>query len=149
MTTQSPADAAQRDYAPYNPAEHEQAWYRRWEERGYFKPRNPDSGKPPFVITMPPPNVTGALHIGHALTAAIEDALIRWHRMRGEPSLWVPGRDHAGIAGQLVVERELARQGISRHDLGRERFLDHVWDWMETYGGVIRTQHKRLGVSAD
>jgi valyl-tRNA synthetase len=149
MSSASPEGAAEREYAPYNPAEHEQAWYRRWEERGYFKPRFDGSGRRPFVITMPPPNVTGALHIGHALTATVEDALIRWHRMRGEPALWVPGRDHAGIAGQLVVERELNRQGINRHDIGRERFLDHVWDWMQTYGGIIQNQHRRLGASAD
>ena len=149
MTIDSAAEAPERDYAPYNPAEVEQALYQRWEARGYFKPRPSPEGKPPFVITMPPPNVTGALHIGHALTASIEDALIRWHRMLGQPALWVPGRDHAGIAGQLVVERKLAEEGISRHDLGREKFLDHVWDWMHTYGEVIRDQHKRLGVSAD
>src|SRR5215210_4767404 len=149
MTSDLAAEQSGRDYAPYDPAAVEQSTYQRWEQRGYFKPRPSPDGKPPFVMTMPPPNVTGALHIGHALTAAIQDALIRWHRMRGEPTLWVPGRDHAGIAGQLVVERQLAEQGISRHDLGREKFLEHVWDWMQTYGSIIQTQHRRLGVSAD
>jgi valyl-tRNA synthetase len=149
MTSDLAAEQSSRDYAPYDPAAVEQSTYQRWEECGYFKPRPSQSGKPPFVMTMPPPNVTGALHIGHALTAAIQDALIRWHRMRGEPTLWVPGRDHAGIAGQLVVERQLAQQGISRHDLGREKFLEHVWDWMHTYGQIIQIQHKRLGASAD
>jgi valyl-tRNA synthetase len=149
MTSDLAAEQSSRDYAPYDPAAVEQSTYQRWEERGYFKPRPSPAGKPPFVMTMPPPNVTGALHIGHALTAAIQDALIRWHRMRGEPTLWVPGRDHAGIAGQLVVERQLAQQGISRHDLGREKFLEHVWDWMHTYGQIIQIQHKRLGASAD
>jgi valyl-tRNA synthetase len=149
MTSDLAAEQSSRDYAPYDPAAVEQSTYQRWEECGYFKPRPSQAGKPPFVMTMPPPNVTGALHIGHALTAAIQDALIRWHRMRGEPTLWVPGRDHAGIAGQLVVERQLAQQGISRHDLGREKFLEHVWDWMHTYGQIIQIQHKRLGASAD
>jgi valyl-tRNA synthetase len=149
MTTESAAEQPGRDYAPYDPAAVEQPIYERWERCGYFRPRASVDGKPPFVMTMPPPNVTGALHIGHALTASIQDALIRWHRMRGEPTLWVPGRDHAGIAGQLVVERQLAQEGISRHDLGRERFLEHVWDWMHSYGSIIQTQHKRLGASAD
>jgi valyl-tRNA synthetase len=151
MTTDGPAsETAGRDYTPYDPSAVEQEMYRRWEESGYFKPRFTSPDREPFVITMPPPNVTGALHIGHALTAAVEDALIRWHRMLGDPTLWVPGRDHAGIAGQLVVERKLAADtGMTRHDLGRERFLDLVWDWMNTYGSMIRTQHKRLGVSAD
>jgi valyl-tRNA synthetase len=146
---QAMPEAAGRDYAPYDPAEVEQALYQRWEERGYFKPRPVPDGKPPFVITMPPPNVTGALHIGHALTATIQDALIRWHRMLGEPTLWVPGRDHAGIAAQLVVERLLAEEGLSRHDLGREKFVERMWAWMDKYGKVIQIQHKRLGASAD
>jgi valyl-tRNA synthetase len=99
---------------------------------------------------MPPPNVTGELHIGHAMFVTLEDILCRWHRMMGEPTLWVPGRDHAGIAGQLVVERYLKEQsGLTRHDLGREAFLDQVWEWMDTYGKRIRYQLYRLGASAD
>jgi valyl-tRNA synthetase len=101
------------------------------------------------VITMPPPNVTGGLHNGHTLFVTLEDVLIRWHRMLGDPSLWVPGRDHAGIAGQLVVERDLRARGIDRHELGREKFLDQMWEWMETYGLQIQKQLRRLGASAD
>ena len=117
MTTEATAEAAGRDYAPYNPTEVESVWYQRWEERGYFKPRPAVAGRSTFVITMPPPNVTGALHLGHAIFTTLEDILIRWHRMLGDETLWVPGRDHAGIAAQVVVERLLAEEGISRHDL--------------------------------
>ena len=98
---------------------------------------------------MPPPNVTGGLHNGHTLFVTLEDVMIRWHRMLGDPSLWVPGRDHAGIAGQLVVERDLKSKGIDRHDLGREKFLDQMWEWMETYGLQIQKQLRKLGASAD
>jgi len=132
----------------YDPKEVEARWYDRWLELGVFKP-DPDPSKQPFCIIMPPPNVTGELHLGHALTASIEDLLTRWHRMRGDATLWLPGRDHAGIAGQLVVERELATEGKTRHDLGREAFLDRMWDWMERYGEAITLQHRRLGVSVD
>jgi valyl-tRNA synthetase len=139
-------------YAPYNPQETESRWYDFWLEHNLFKPEShPNFGKrPPFVITMPPPNVTGALHLGHAETIALEDLMLRWHRMLGDPSLWVPGRDHAGIAGQLVVERDLReKRGISRHDLGREKFLEQMWEWMESYGHYIQTQLRKLGASAD
>ncbi|HEX3246144.1 MAG TPA: valine--tRNA ligase, partial [Chloroflexota bacterium] len=133
----------------FDPSAVEERTYASWLEAGYFKPRW-TPGKQPFVMTMPPPNVTGELHIGHALTIAIEDTLVRWHRMMGEPTLWVPGRDHAGIAGQLVVERHLAQQSnLSRHDLGREKFLDQVWEWMNEYGKRIQFQLHRLGTSAD
>src|SRR4051794_6632508 len=100
MADEQTTETASRDYAPYKPADVEEALYQWWESRGYFKPRVDQENKAPFVIILPPPNVTGALHIGHALTASIEDALIRWHRMQGEPALWLPGRDHAGIAAQ-------------------------------------------------
>jgi valyl-tRNA synthetase len=100
-------------------------------------------------VIMPPPNVTGELHVGHALTAAIEDAVVRWHRMLGDPTLWLPGRDHAGIAAQLVVERTLTQEGKTRYDLGREQFLERMWDWIHRYGGIIDEQHRRLGVSVD
>ncbi len=126
----------------------EERLYRFWEEGGYFRPRMEGGGRP-FVITMPPPNVTGALHLGHAMVAAIEDLMTRWHRMRGEPTLWLPGVDHAGIATQNVVERELAGEGLTRHDLGRERFLERVWQWVHTYRARITEQHRRLGVSCD
>ena len=126
----------------------EERLYRFWEEGGYFRPRMVP-GRAPFVITMPPPNVTGALHLGHAMTATIEDILTRWHRMRGDPTLWLPGEDHAGIATQNVVERELAGEGLTRHDLGRERFLERVWEWVRVYRARITHQHRRLGVSCD
>ena len=132
----------------YNAAEIEQPLYDWWESQGYFKPTI-DPNQKPFVISMPPPNVTGALHLGHAITAAIEDALIRYHRLLGQPTLWVPGTDHAGIATQNVVERELAKEGLTRHDLGREKFIERVWQWKEYYHARITEQHRRLGVSCD
>ena len=132
----------------YDPKTVERALYDWWEAQGYFKPRLVE-GRRPFVISMPPPNVTGKLHLGHAMTASIEDLMIRYHRMRGDPTLWVPGSDHAGIATQNVVERELAREGKTRHDLGREAFVARVWQWKEKYGGLITQQHRRLGVSCD
>ncbi len=145
-----------RGYAPYDPQAVEARLYDAWRRAGYFKPRFPEGlprssePKTPFVITMPPPNVTGELHIGHAMFVTFQDILIRWHRMLGEPTLWVPGRDHAGIAGQLVVERHLKEQtGLTRHDLGREAFLDQVWEWMRDYGQRIRYQLFKLGASAD
>nr|BBH89376.1 valine--tRNA ligase [Thermosporothrix sp. COM3] len=132
----------------YEPQAVEGKWYRFWEEGGYFKPRPRPSGKP-FVISMPPPNVTGALHLGHAITATIEDILIRYHRMRGDDTLWVPGEDHAGIATQTVVERQLAKEGTDRHQLGREAFIERVWQWVHQYKHRIQDQHRRLGASCD
>ena len=108
-----------------------------------------DPAKKPFVVIMPPPNVTGELHMGHALTTALEDLMVRWHRMRGEPTLFLPGSDHAGIATQVVVERMLASDGVSRHDIGRERFVERVWSWVDQYGSRIDEQLKRLGASCD
>jgi len=132
----------------YDPGAVEEKWYRFWEEGGYFKPRMVE-GRRPFVISMPPPNVTGALHLGHAITATIEDIMIRYHRMAGDPTLWVPGEDHAGIATQAVVERQLAAEGTDRHKIGRERFLERVWEWVRTYKHRIQDQHRRLGASCD
>jgi valyl-tRNA synthetase len=132
----------------YEPGSVEAKWYRFWEEGGYFKPR-PNPARKPFVISMPPPNVTGALHLGHAITATVEDSLIRYHRMRGDETLWVPGEDHAGIATQTVVERLLAREGTDRHKIGREAFIERVWQWVHQYKSRIQDQHRRLGVSAD
>ena len=132
----------------YNPTDVEPRIYRFWEEGGYFTPKI-EPGKDPFVVIMPPPNVTGELHLGHALTAATEDVLIRWHRMMGDPALWLPGKDHAGIATQWVVERQLAQEGTSRTELGRDAFLERVWQWVERYGNTIDEQHKRLGASCD
>jgi valyl-tRNA synthetase len=132
----------------YNAADVEQRIYRSWLENGYFTPVN-DHNKTPYCIIMPPPNVTGELHLGHALTAAMEDALCRWHRMLGEPTLWLPGKDHAGIGTQWVVERMLAGEGTNRHELGREKFVERVWEWVGKYGHIIDEQHKRLGASCD
>jgi valyl-tRNA synthetase len=132
----------------YDPRALEEGVYDRWDAAGYFAPRDrPD--RTPFVIVMPPPNVTGELHIGHALFVTIEDIMTRWHRMLGDPTLWLPGADHAGIAGQWVVEKELAREGLTRHDLGRDQFLERVWIFMNRYRGRIREQMKILGASCD
>jgi valyl-tRNA synthetase len=132
----------------YEPQSTEARVYEFWERRGYFKPR-PAAGKQPFSVIMPPPNVTGELHIGHALTDTVEDILVRWHRMLGDPTLWVPGVDHAGIATQNVVEKQLAKEGLSRHDLGRDEFEKRVWQWVGRYRPIISNQHRRLGASAD
>jgi len=132
----------------YEPQKVEQNWYKLWLEKGYFTPKI-DPEKKPFVIIMPPPNVTGELHIGHALTATLEDIMVRWHRMRGEPTLWLPGIDHAGIAAQVVVEQKLAEQGLDRHKLGREKFLERMRQWAEQCRRTIAEQHQRLGVSCD
>lgn len=132
----------------YNAAELERPIYAWWEKQGYFKPKI-DPAQKPFVIAMPPPNVTGALTLGHAIVDSIQDALIRWQRMTGRPTLWVPGTDHAGIATQNVVERELAKEGLTRHDLGREKFLERVWEWKRIYHQRISEQQRRLGVSCD
>ncbi|KAL5567797.1 hypothetical protein UlMin_024372 [Ulmus minor] len=133
----------------YNPSAVEKSWYAWWEKAGLFV-ADSSSTKPPFVIVLPPPNVTGALHIGHALTAAIEDTIIRWRRMSGYNTLWVPGMDHAGIATQVVVEKKLMRERqLTRHQLGRENFVKEVWDWKNKYGGTILQQLRRLGASLD
>ncbi len=132
----------------YEPSKVEGPLYQFWLDGGHFAPRI-DREKQPFCIIMPPPNVTGELHLGHALTVTMEDCLIRWHRMRGDPTLWLPGVDHAGIATQNVVERELAKEGLTRQDLGRERFVERVWQWVHKYRGLIGRQHMRLGASCD
>ena len=132
----------------YEPKSVEGRVYKAWVDGGYFTPVI-DPAKKPFVVIMPPPNVTGELHLGHALMAAIEDLMVRWHRMMGEPTLFLPGTDHAGIATQSVVERALAFDGVSRHDIGRERFVERVWSWVDQYGSRIDEQLKRLGASCD
>ena len=132
----------------YDPRLVETGVYDRWDEAGYFQPRErPD--RDPFVVVMPPPNVTGELHIGHALFVTVEDIMIRWHRMLGDPTLWIPGADHAGIAGQWAVEKELAKECLTRHDLGREQFVTRVWQFMNRYRGRIREQTMILGASCD
>ncbi len=133
----------------------EEELYDWWDQHGYFRPETQHElgqarrGAEPFVISMPPPNVTGALHLGHAITSSIEDMLIRYHRMLGRPTLWVPGTDHAGIATQSVVERKLEQQGLSRLEMGRERFVQEVWDWKDEYHDRITAQQKRMGISCD
>ncbi len=132
----------------YDAASVEQRIYQTWWDAGHFVPRI-DPDREPFCVVMPPPNVTGELHLGHALTASLQDSLARWHRMCGDPTLWLPGKDHAGIATQWVVERALAAEGTSRHDLGRQKFEERVWEWVRMYGNTIDEQHRRLGASCD
>jgi len=142
-------DMTQPLRASYDPTAVESAWYEWWMKREFFKADN-KSTKEKFVMVIPPPNVTGSLHLGHALTNSVEDAITRWHRMCGRTALWVPGTDHAGIATQVVVEKKLAKERkISRHDLGREKFIEEVWTWKNEYGGRIVRQLKRLGSSLD
>ncbi|MFV0664449.1 valine--tRNA ligase [Denitromonas sp.] len=133
----------------FEPADIERRWYPDWESRGYFDAGLDTSNKNAFCILLPPPNVTGTLHMGHGFNQTIMDALTRYHRMRGDNTLWQPGTDHAGIATQIVVERQLDAQGVSRHDLGREKFLEKVWEWKEYSGGTITGQMRRLGTSPD
>jgi len=133
----------------YNPVYVEKVWYDWWDQQGFFSPTM-GSKKPKFVMVIPPPNVTGSLHIGHALTNSIQDTITRWRRMGGYEALWLPGTDHAGIATQSVVEKKLAKeQGLTRHDLGREKFLEKTFEWKEQYGNKITTQLRRLGSSLD
>lgn len=131
----------------YRPQDIENQWYQTWEDKGYFKPANNDAD--PYCIMIPPPNVTGSLHMGHGFQEAIMDGLIRYHRMKGNNTLWQVGTDHAGIATQMVVERLLSADGVSRHDLGREKFIEKVWEWKEESGGTITRQLRRLGASPD
>lgn len=142
---------------PYNPQEVEEGIYKKWEASGYFNPDNLPvrraqdekiTGKP-YAIHLPPPNVTGSLHIGHALNATISDALIRYYRMKGHKAVWFPGTDHAGIATQNVVEKQLKKEGVSRWDLGRENFIQRVWEWKKEYGDIIINQLKKMGASCD
>ena len=132
----------------YNPEEIESRWYEASEAAGAFA-CDPKSDKTPYTIMMPPPNVTGSLHMGHALTFTLQDVLIRYHRMRGYDALWQPGMDHAGIATQMVVERKLAAEGINRRDLGRDKFVEKIWEWKAESGGMIEHQQRHLGASAD
>ena len=139
-------DSAQNIATTYDPTEIEKKWYKTWEDNGYFKPSQKGDA---FSIMIPPPNVTGSLHMGHGFNNAIMDALTRYNRMMGKNTLWQPGTDHAGIATQMVVERQLAAQDISRHDLGREKFIDKIWEWKEQSGNNITNQIRRLGSSVD
>lgn len=145
------APSLERDYElppAYDARAAELRWYAEWDRRGYFG-AHPGSGRPPFCLVLPPPNVTGALHMGHALGGSVQDAIIRRKRMQGFETLWLPGTDHAGIATQVVVERELALEGLDRKTIGREAFLERVWAWKEQYGNTIIEQYKGLGASCD
>ena len=134
----------------YDPKQVENSVYQLWEKSGFFNPdKLPKRHKKPYSIVIPPPNITGSLHMGHALNAASQDILIRWKRMQGYKTLWLPGIDHASIATQNVVEKELKKEGLTRFDLGREKFLERVWQWKEKYGNIILAQFKKLGSSCD
>ncbi|HQF75791.1 MAG TPA: class I tRNA ligase family protein, partial [Syntrophales bacterium] len=132
----------------YESKDVEAKWYEHWLKNRYFHAQD-TSDRPPFCIVIPPPNVTGMLHMGHALNNTLQDIMTRYRRMQGYNALWMPGTDHAGIATQNVVEQELAKEGKTRHDLGREKFIERVWTWKEKYGGVILNQLQRLGCSCD
>jgi valyl-tRNA synthetase len=134
----------------YNPKETEEKIYQKWLDSGFFNPDNlPNQKAKPFTIMIAPPNITGSLHMGHALENTISDILVRYHRMKGFKTLWLPGTDHAGIATQNVVEKDLKKQGLSRYDLGKEKFLEKIWEWREKYGDIILDQLKKLGCSLD
>ncbi len=156
MTAPTDTNSADRsgEMAPaYQPGDVEQRLYEWWESRGFFKPSHPERSGPnaaqPFTIIMPPPNLTGELHLGHALVVSLQDALTRWHRMLGDDTLWLPGVDHAAIAVNAIIERQLAAEGKSRHDVGREAFLERTWTFVNTSRSRIMEQHRRLGASAD
>src|SRR3954464_12003630 len=132
----------------YRPETVETRQYEAWERSGAFA-ADPNGGKRPYTIMMPPPNVTGSLHMGHALTFTLQDILIRFERMRGRDALWQPGTDHAGIATEIVVSNQLAERQISKYELGRDKFIERVWEWKAKSGGTIVNQLKRLGASPD
>src|SRR6202140_1596902 len=142
----SPADDPGKLPKTFDPPLFEERWYGIWESKGRFQPQGP-AGSPRFAMVIPPPNVTGKLHIGHAYGRTIEDILARWMRMRGRRVVWVPGTDHAGIATQMVVERQLHKEGVDRLALGREAFIERVWEWRRQSGDTILDQLRRLGCS--
>ena len=149
MNTENTTANAHELAKSFDPKTIESKWYEFWESSGYYAAGLDPSKKDNFCILLPPPNVTGTLHMGHGFNQTLMDALTRYHRMRGDNTLWQPGTDHAGIATQIVVERQLDAQGVSRHDLGREKFLEKVWEWKEYSGGSITKQMRRLGTSPD
>ena len=132
----------------FEPAQIEKRWYETWEKRGYFAGKQ-DPSKPSFSIQLPPPNITGILHMGHAFNQTVMDTLVRYHRMKGYNTAWVPGTDHAGIATQIVVERQLEKEGLNRRDMKREDFIARVWEWQKFSGGTILQQIRRMGDSVD
>ncbi len=154
MTTNRASTESEQLSKSFEPQEIETRWYAEWERRGHFaggrhvEPANPAESRP-FVVQFPPPNVTGTLHMGHAFNQTVMDGLVRYHRMRGDDTVFIPGTDHAGIATQIVVERQLDAQNISRHDLGREKFVEKVWEWKHKSGNAITEQFRRLGSSCD
>src|SRR3990172_13044764 len=130
---------------PYDPKATEDRIYKLWEESGFFNPDNLPAGKAaPYSIHLPPPNVTGSLHMGHALNATMTDILIRYHRMLGHKTVWFPGTDHAGIATQSVVEKQLKKEGVNHWNLGRKKFIEKVWEWKQKYGDIIISQLKKM-----
>jgi valyl-tRNA synthetase len=144
-TPKATADAP----APYDPSRIEEKWYSYWQQRDFFR-TEVRADRQPHVIMMPPPNVTGRLHMGHALQGTIQDTITRIRRMQGYEALWLPGVDHAGIATQNVVDRMLQDEhGLSRHELGRDAFVEKVWEWKEAYGSIITEQYRKLGASCD
>src|SRR2546421_6048764 len=146
--SEQPTMSSQELEKTYDPKQVEERWYQFWTEKGYFHASVDHPGQV-FSIVIPPPNVTGSLHIGHALNNTLQDILIRWRRMQGRNALWVPGTDHAGIATQNVVEKQLLAEGTTRDKLGRDRFIQKVWEWKAQSGGAIIEQLKRLGSSCD
>ena len=140
---------AKKFLKPYNYQKTEKRIYRLWQKSSYFNPDKLKTRKKPFSIVLPPPNITGSLHMGHALNAAIQDVLIRKRRMEGYQTVWVPGTDHAGIATQNVVEKKLKKERLTRFDLGREKFIKEVWQWKKKYGNIILEQLKKIGASCD
>jgi len=134
----------------YQPKKVENKIYKLWQKSGFFNPdKLPKRHKKPYCIVIPPPNITGELHMGHALNTVVQDALIRWRRMQGFKTLWLPGADHAGISTQVMVEKELKKEGLTRFDLGPELFIKRVWQWKTKYGNIILDQLKKLGASLD
>ena len=132
----------------YDPSQVEERLYREWMEKGYFH-AEPDDSKTPFTIVIPPPNITGQLHMGHALDNTLQDILIRWKRMQGFSALWLPGTDHASIATEAKIVETMAKEGLKKEDIGREKFLERAWEWKKVYGGRIVEQLKKLGSSCD
>ena len=128
----------------YNPGDFEDELYEKWEKSGYFKPSE-DKNKETYCIMMPPPNVTGKLHMGHALDGTIQDVLIRHKRMKGYSTLWLPGSDHSAISTEMKVVQKLAKEGLTKKDIGREKFLEETWDWTKKYGGIIQKQQRKIG----
>src|SRR5689334_10272228 len=133
----------------YDPSAIETRWAEYWVKENLFAADTSSSERPVFTLLLPPPNVTGRLHMGHMLNQTEMDIIVRWHRMRGFATLWLPGTDHAGIATQMMVERQLASEGKKRRDMGREKFIERVWEWRKEYGGAILDQMKRIGDSVD